>query len=355
MDSPENVNEDYISDVYGSTRYSYVGHSRFPWEVPEVSEDALQTYIHQLETVRIPFYFVMNNLWFKSREGNDIGRENITREVRKLIDFGIKGVILANPLLIKFMHEQFSNLTITASINLELTSVSMITEYLKLGADRIVLGRDVTRDFALLRTILPKYGEKIVLLANTSCILFCPLQYYHSLVTGYETLKSIGDDDPKGVDEGNDNPDFCFKYCRGRLLDHPAEILKMPWIRPEDIKHYSAIGLKYLKIQGRTKNVPDQGAILKAYIARKPPQDDFFFLWPNIHKQLNEFLEKNKAPGRKPFNYTIKNSDLDDLMFFKYFLDKTHDCRSGCHDCLHCEKTFNAITSKYKDKVKRND
>ncbi len=36
-----------------------------------------------------------------------------------------------------------------------------------------------------------------------------------------------------------------------KRCESPANLLRMAWIRPEDLKYYTAIGIHYFKIQGR--------------------------------------------------------------------------------------------------------
>ena len=336
---------DYIADIYGSLPYSFIGHSRFPKDVPNISIDKLEWYISELHKIKIPFYFVMNNPWSQARERLKVGRALIFKELRSLIDIGIDGVILANPYLIKLIHKNFPELTITTSTNLQISSYIQIKNYIDFGVDYVVLGRDINRNFKLLKKLFKDFSNNLILLANTSCLLFCPLTLYHPLITGHiSTLKLNSDiksnkvSEDEIIDEG-----FCFNYCMDKITTQPESILKSPWIRPEDVIHYEKIGLKFLKIQGRTMKVDDQISLLKGYLKRRTPNDDLFFLWPNFRNRLIKFVQKNPSPERKDYNFQIRNSDLKKNGFFKFFLTSNRDCRKGCAECQHCETVFKKI------------
>lgn len=42
-------------------------------------------------------------------------------------------------------------------------------------------------------------------------------------------------------------------YCLHYALSHPEELIKMPWVRPEDIGLYGNAGVRWLKLDERDK------------------------------------------------------------------------------------------------------
>lgn len=337
---------DYIVDIYGSLPYSYIGQTRFPEDIPDISLDTLEWYISKIHKINIPFYFVANNPWSHARERTNEGRNAIFKEIKALIDIGIDGMILANPYLIKLIHDNFPELKITASTNLNITSYNTIKNYIDFGAQYIVFGRDANRNFSLLKKLIQYFSDNLIILANTSCLLFCPLKFYHPLITGQVSMIDINSNNIKITKRDLLDGDFCFKYCMNEIANHPESILKATWIRPEDVIHYEKIGLKFLKIQGRTMSVDDQLSVLRGYFKRKTPNDDLFFIWPNYRESLLKFINNNPSPERTKFNFEIKNSELEKYGFFKYFLSSKKDCREGCDGCHHCKNIFQKISKR---------
>ena len=54
LNSADNANNDFIHDIYGSTPFSTIGHSRFPWDVPDISMEILENYVAELRRIGIP-------------------------------------------------------------------------------------------------------------------------------------------------------------------------------------------------------------------------------------------------------------------------------------------------------------
>jgi collagenase-like PrtC family protease len=62
--------------------------------------------------------------------------------------------------------------------------------------------------------------------------------------------------------------DYCVLRCLVRRLEDPTQYIKSPWIRPEDVHHYEAIGYRSFKILER--DAPTQTLVrrVRAYQER---------------------------------------------------------------------------------------
>jgi collagenase-like PrtC family protease len=103
----------------------------------------------------------------------------------------------------------------------------------------------------------------------------------------------------------------------------PADLIKAPWIRPEDLSRYEAIGIRHFKIAGREQETPWILRAVAAYSARSYPGD------------LNDLvtgLGSVDPFGQLPLR--IHNALLEG---FVEFFDKK-DCRLGCDGCTYCEE-----------------
>jgi collagenase-like PrtC family protease len=137
-------------------------------------------------------------------------------------------------------------------------------------------------------------------------------------------------------------------------LTEPVELLKSPWIRPEDIPHYEALGYDRFKITERFKRTPLLIEHVKAYESRRydgnlldlftlPRKGAFtplhleYFIKPE-HVNIMKVSELEKV-----FDLEVRqlirmdNRKLDG--FIEHF--KKMDCnQTSCSQCLYCEKVF---------------
>ena len=272
-----------IDNAYGAMPSSVLGHSRYPEGVPQLSRGDLTQFIAELRTLGIRFHYVANSPWLDGLEREEKGQSNLKRELAQLQEAGVQAFILANPYLIHLVSSWFPDIDIVASINIRAASHYAVAQLLSMGARRVVVDRTVNRSFPLLRSLSASFQDRVVLLANTTCLLDCPLQGYHSLECAYSSTESPGRATSR---DRWTEPDFCFDYCFGRLVEDPAHLLRIPWIRPEDIPLYRSAGVRHLKLQGRSLPVEQQLQLISMYLIGRSPNDDLFDLWPGLKQQL---------------------------------------------------------------------
>lgn len=129
----------------------------------------------------------------------------------------------------------------------------------KLNLDRMLNRRlkDLTEISARCRRHYP--GMHLTLLANEGCLLYCPFKLSHDAHIAHA------------------NTDRCANLtyeinrdlgCVRILSDHPEEILKSPFIRPEDQKYYTPY-VDVLKICGRTLGPEFLEKTIAAYVGEK--------------------------------------------------------------------------------------
>ena len=103
----------------------------------------------------------------------------------------------------------------------------------------------------------------------------------------------------------------------------PAQLLKAPWIRPEDLELYEELGYDEFKLAGREMDSTWTLNVARAYAARR---------WDGDLNDLVLGFDHLDPFGRLPLR--IPNRALDG--FADYFRKK-HDCRLGCRDCTYCD------------------
>jgi collagenase-like PrtC family protease len=147
----------------------------------------------------------------------------------------------------------------------------------------------------------------IELLANSMCLLDCPYQKYHGdLVCWFAKLE-----------RGWDEPfrDYRSLGCEKTRLESPVELIKAPWIRPEDLGTYARLGVESVKLAGRTFATDDLTTVVEAY----------------AHGQFEGNLWKLIAPH---LPVRVDNRSLDG--FLRHFTEGPFPCREGCNCCGYC-------------------
>ncbi len=315
------VSDDKIKSVYGSARIGTIGQARYSEKIPKLKIVELQKFVAKIHNFKIKFHYTINSPWTDLKERKNQHKTLIINDFKKLTDIGIDAFIIANPYLISLVKENFPNVEIIASINFQTTTAYKFKSLLDYGCSSVVLDRPVNRNVSFLKK-LNRYANKYSLLVNSTCLFDCPLQQYHANENGYFSSKNFGNIEKK---------EYCVNYCLPLIEKHPENILKSTWIRPEDISRYEEIGVLNFKIQGRTLEPEILLNLIKAYLERKTPNDNLFYIFPDFSRKYPELNKK------------FKNSKIDKLNFIEYFFKEKINCSTDCLICNHCENTFEKL------------
>jgi len=104
-----------------------------------------------------------------------------------------------------------------------------------------------------------------------------------------------------------------------------SNMLKISWIRPEDLKYYESIGIHYFKLQGRQliwQKKADPMRTIKAYFDEKFDGD--------LMDLNSMFITITK------FKIPLPNNKLDG--YIKPFYDEKIICENDCDSCKYCDK-----------------
>lgn len=138
--------------------------------------------------------------------------------------------------------------------------------------------------------------------------------------------------------KGNDlsNKNYCVDYCQKKYMNNYAEILKTPWIHSADMDLYENIGIKFIKIQGRT--LPEQRILrlIRLYLNRLE-SDNFVEIFPN-------FI--GKPQNNKKFNL-FNNNSFNRRAFVETFFKNVINCKNICGlKCFKCDKLISDLENK---------
>lgn len=335
----QNGAADRVVNVYGSLPRNVLGHARSPDSIPDVDMDFLSTYIQKMSEINVEFHYTINSPWSGGIERTRAGQKAIIEELNELTRIGVRAFIISNPYLIRLVRTKLPDAGITASTNMRSDSVPLVEELLNLGADSVVLNKRLNRDFGMLREISKKYGDKITVLVNSTCLWECPLYDYHSLETGFVSRFTESKDHSVIVE-----PDFCFNYCLDRYLEEPWNLIKSQWILPEHIEYYHQLGIKNFKIQGRSLKLEDAMKLINGYVERRTPDGSLFGIWPGFQNALasranalSESTDVKNIPVK-----TIVESD-----FLNMITSNNRPCSWGCSECTLCHGVYHRTQKAY--------
>ena len=219
----------------------------------------------------------------------------------------LTGVVVANPVLGEFIHNNFPNLKIRLSVLSNEDTVEKIVQIDKLGyINEICLTSNWLKDIDGLKKLrkLTK-NLKYSIIVNSTCRLNCPLYGWHHMLfnsnTNWETY------------------DFSLIsdtfYKQTEKLEH--NIFKSPFLLPEEL-HYFDNYIDYFKLEDRTLPTEKIKNFLFYYAHRINPE------------VLMDCIHGSCVQG--PIQ-TIKISDLS-------FSWRKHmrNCKGQCYTCGLCDK-----------------
>ena len=167
-------------------------------------------------------------------------------------------VTTTSPFVAHVVRSEYPGIEIRASVNLRIDS-TLAMEYLSDLFDSFYLRRDLQRDLARVQRFhqwCAGHGKKLLLLANSGCLLNCPAQTFHDNLVAH-------DSEVDGRRNERYLPHLCWRLYRERR--HFVEFLRSSWLRPEDLRAYEP-WIPVVKLATRQHSHPRM--VIGAYAAR---------------------------------------------------------------------------------------
>ena len=157
----------------------------------------------------------------------------------------------------KVIKIKYPEIDIRASVNMRIESTKSM-EFISDIFDSFYICRDIQRNLDTIKRFYDwseKHNKKMCLLANSSCLRCCPVQIWHDNFICHENWRG-------------EEQEFILRYpyrlC-GRHLsndDNLVDVLRMSWIRPEDLHYYEPF-VHTIKLATRRTSYPE--LMLQAY------------------------------------------------------------------------------------------
>jgi collagenase-like PrtC family protease len=331
-------------ELFGGMPGSVIAGGRASFVAPEVSAQEVENYIRKTHELGHTFNFLLNASCLDNREYRRDEYRKILDHIAWVEAAGADSVTVTIPYLLQIIKRHFPKLKVYVSSWARVENVRKAQYFEEMGADAIVLSEDANRDFKTLEAIRRAVGCKLIVIANPGCLYGCPRSFYHANVM---THGSQGGHESEGF-----LVDHCYFSCTMEKVKNPVELVKIRWIRPEDVEDYEMVGIDSLKIIDRYKTTEALLSYLKAYTERSFKGNIIDLL--NLPKK-KAFLPANiKYIVRDEYINTEKLMEFADITDFSVsehlvldniripanFLSffKTKDCAiSDCGECGFCE------------------
>jgi len=254
-------NKNHIEEVY------------FSWgDFPNGRSSQIQSEVYtpwELQQKQIEFLKVISensiklNLLFN---GNCYGKDSQSRaffeKIGMTVDyigthFSLDSVTTTSPLIAKFIKNNFEDIKVRASVNMEIGTVQGM-DYLAQYFDGYYMKREHNRDFAKIKELsgwCKENGKKLFMLANSGCLNHCSAHNFHDNLVAHEQ-------EIAKMDNAYNFMGICKEYLKDEA-HHISLIRDTNFIRPEDLGKYEEF-FDAVKLATRIHKNPSM--VLNSYI-----------------------------------------------------------------------------------------
>lgn len=230
-----------VKEVYGSLRPSPFGAGRKGSDLRPIGFDLLKSYVRTCRDHGIAFNYTLNLSCHSNREFTAKGIQEIVAFVKKLGSIGIHHYTVAMPSVIDILNKHVPEAKVGVSVISTIDSPFRLRSFVSTAnIDRVIFPAFMNRNLEGIDRMIAckqELGIEFGTIVNSLCFIDCPFRAFHY---------SSGSHNKKTGME-----DYYFARCYTMKLQDPVQILKAPWIRPEDIRSYARRGIDSFKISGR--------------------------------------------------------------------------------------------------------
>lgn len=245
-----------IGEVYGAlAKGGPVGHGRASSSVANITPEDAVAYHEYLNSVGLNLTYLLNAPFkLKNDAESKVQLQTYLEWILQVLR--PEAVTIASLELMEEVRKIDPEIAIHISTVAGIKNVRDLEQYLHIRPNRIVPHHDVGKDWHGLEELVEmsnRYGIDVEMMATESCLLHCPNRQAH-----YEHLACQGPQDAP-----------FHTSCNTRKLVRPREFLLAGGIiRPEDVHLYEEMGVKYIKLTGRSKPAEWLPEVVNAYLQR---------------------------------------------------------------------------------------
>lgn len=336
-----NAGNTRVFEVFGSHRATPIGSGRPTFRLPEVSASTFERHLQRAHQLGLRFNYVLNAPTFGGRENDREWWPMVGDFIEQLVRNGVDCVTIANEDLVRFVRSHFPELKINLSLIAGVDTVEAARHFDELGVDVIVLSPfTVNRDFETLAAIRAAVSCKLELYANIPCLNRCPMRDTHYQYSGSASQT----EGRSGV-----NSDPYLMKCSSVYLSHPLELLRSPFIRPDDTELYRELGINVIKLSDRTESSAFLLQTARAYIEQRLDGDLFEMIFRSGRKFRAGLGELAVEVADLPLAVKIDNGVLNSMGF----IEQVQRLREPELTAFYQRATAAAVTMPDNDELSR--
>ena len=233
-----------VAELFGKLPADSMGGGRASFMLAPLRKAQFRAHVRDAAQRGIGFNYLLNPACLDNREYTRKGQ----RDLERLLDFveesGVGSVTVSLPFLLPIVKKRHPRLKVRVGVYARVDCVAKARFWEELGADCITLESiAVNRDFAMLRAIRQAVRVELQLIANSNCLIFCPMSGQH--------MVNLSHASQKGHASRGFMIDYCALRCSAAKLADPSHYLRSEFIRPEDMATYTGLGFHSFKILER--------------------------------------------------------------------------------------------------------
>ncbi|QWV92516.1 U32 family peptidase [Geomonas oryzisoli] len=233
-----------VAELFGKLSSDSVGGGRASFMLAPLGKARFRAHVQEAARRGIGFNYLVNPACMDNREFMGKGQADLERLLEFVEDCGVTSVTVSLPFLLPIIKKRHPRLKVRVGVYARVDCVAKARFWEDLGADCITLESiAVNREFAMLRAIRQSVGLELQLIANSNCLIFCPLSGQH--------MVNLSHASQKGHASRGFMIDYCALKCSAAKLADPSHYLRSEFIRPEDLKAYTELGFDSFKILER--------------------------------------------------------------------------------------------------------
>jgi collagenase-like PrtC family protease len=251
-----------VGELFGKLPSDSVGGGRASFMLSPLSAGAFQAHVREAAQKGIGFNYLINPACMDNREYTRKGQSELERLLGFVEECGVTSVTVSLPFLLPILKKRHPALKVRIGVYARVDNVAKAKFWEEMGADCITLESiAVNRDFAALKAIRQAVKLELQLIANSNCMIFCPLSGQH--------MVNLSHASQRGHASRGFMIDYCALRCSAEKLSDPSHYLRSEFIRPEDVDLYTELGFTSFKILERGAPTAVLARRVKAYTERR--------------------------------------------------------------------------------------
>jgi collagenase-like PrtC family protease len=251
-----------VAELFGKLPSDSVGGGRASFMLAPLSRKQFSSHVQAAAQRGIGFNYLINPACLDNREYTRQGQAGLERLLGFVEDCGVTAVTISLPFLMPIIKKRHPRLKVRVGVYARVDNVAKAKFWQELGADCITLESiAVNRDFEMLQAIRRAVQLELQLIANSNCLIFCPLSGQH--------MVNLSHASQKGHQSRGFMIDYCALKCSSEKLADPSNYLRSEFIRPEDLDLYTDMGFSSFKILERGAPTAVLANRVRAYSERR--------------------------------------------------------------------------------------